>query len=196
MKLRKWMVFGSVGFAILTDQLASAQTSSPANPANRSGASPTVAPVHPRRPVHPAPWQSVVRRPSTRPTISYATALQRYRHESHPRFWWRQHFPIIVFSLGAYYYLDGSYWYPAWGYDPSYNYYDYDGPIYTYGNLLPDQVILNVQRALRDLGYYGGPLSGSLSGATRAAIAAFQRDAGLVVTGVVDGPTVDALGLE
>jgi len=46
------------------------------------------------------------------------------------------------------------------GYDPAYNYYDYDGPVYTYGNLLPDQVILNVQRALKQLGYYAGALTG------------------------------------
>jgi hypothetical protein len=32
--------------------------------------------------------------------------------------------------------------YPALGYDPNYSY-DYDGPIYAYGNL-PDQVIANV----------------------------------------------------
>ena len=51
----------------------------------------------------------------------------------------------VVFVTGGYYFLDASYWYPAWGYDPSNSYYDYDGPIYTYGNLLPDQVIANVQ---------------------------------------------------
>ena len=56
----------------------------------------------------------------------------------------------IVFVNSGYYFLDAGYWYPAWGYDPVNSYYDYDGPIYTYGNLLPDQVIANVQEALQD----------------------------------------------
>ena len=98
-------------------------------------------------------------------------------------------------STGGYYFLDASYWYPAWGYDPSSSYYDYDGPIYTYGNLLPDQVIANVQGALQDAGYYSGAVTGSLSVETRAALVNFQRDQGLIVTGAIDEPTVAALGL-
>src|SRR5437588_13049791 len=85
--------------------------------------------------------------------LSYAEALQRYQHTRHSRDWWDRHFTTIVFVGTGYYYWDGGYWYPAWGYDPGYDYYDYDGPIYTYGNLLPDQVILNIQRALKQLGY-------------------------------------------
>ena len=96
---------------------------------------------------------------------------------------------------GGYYYWDAGYWCPAWGYDPGYESYDYDGPIYTYGNLLPDQVVINVQRALQQLGYYPGSLTGSLNSNTRAAIAAYQQDAGLLVNGIVDAPTVEALGL-
>ena len=75
------------------------------------------------------------------------------------------------------------------------SYYDYDGPIYTYGNLLPDQVIANVQGALQDAGYYFGAVTGSLSVETRAALVNFQRDQGLIVTGAIDEPTVEALGL-
>jgi peptidoglycan hydrolase-like protein with peptidoglycan-binding domain len=100
-----------------------------------------------------------------------------------------------VFVIGGYYYYDAGYWFPAWGYEPRYDYYDYDGPIYTYGNLLPDQVILNVQRALKSIGYYMGPLNGSLGESTRAALTAYQEDAGLEVTGAIDAPTVEALGL-
>ncbi len=102
---------------------------------------------------------------------------------------------MIVLVLGGYYYYDSGYWCPAWGYDPAYQYYDYDGPIYTYGNLLPDQVILNVQRALKELGYYTGSLNGSLGPATRQAIASYQEDAGLEATGAIDAATVEALGL-
>jgi hypothetical protein len=127
--------------------------------------------------------------------FSYSDALRRNRHEWHNRNWWRQHCNTIVFVSGGYYFLDGSYWYPAFGYDPLYNYYDYDGPIYTYGNLLPDQVIANVQVALQDAGYYFGEITGSLSVETRAALANFQRDQGLLITGAIDEPTIESLGL-
>jgi hypothetical protein len=159
--------------------------------------------------VHPSPHsQSVDHAPANRvaqstaakveiaKNVSYAEALRRYQHEGHDRYWWRRHFSTIVFVGTGYYYWDAGYWYPAWGYDPAYNYYDYDGPIYTYGNLLPDQVILNVQRALKQLGYYAGALNGSLGPASREALAYYQRDAGLSVTGAIDAPTVAALGLE
>ncbi len=127
--------------------------------------------------------------------FSYSDALRRNWHGWHNRDWWRQHCNNIVFVTGGYYFLDASYWYPAYGYDPLNNYYDYDGPIYTYSNLLPDQVIANVQAALQDAGYYFGFVTGSLSVETRAALANFQRDQGLIVTGAIDEPTVEALGL-
>lgn len=126
---------------------------------------------------------------------SYAEALRRYRHERHERAWWHRHFTTIVLVGGGYYYWNAGYWCPAWGFDPAYEYYDYDGPIYTYGNLLPDQVILNVQRALQQLRYYAGGFTGSLGSATRAALAAYQEDTGLEITGVIDAETVQALGL-
>src|SRR5438552_6555673 len=126
---------------------------------------------------------------------NYADAMRRYRHERHDYDWWKQHYVIIVLVGGGYYYWDSGYWYPAWGYDPNYESYDYDGPIYTYGNLLPDQVIVNVQRALKDLGYYAGEVNGSLGVAFRETLAYYQRDAGLSVTGAIDAPTVGSLGL-
>jgi hypothetical protein len=128
--------------------------------------------------------------------MSYATALQRCQRERHPHVWWAEHYPVVVFSVGGYYYYDAGYWFPAFGYSPNCEAYDYDGPIYTYGNLLPDQMILNIQRALTDLGYYTGPLSGSLSAATRYAISAYQEDNGLAANGVVDAPLVYSLGLQ
>jgi hypothetical protein len=126
---------------------------------------------------------------------SYGEAMRRYRHERHDHDWWKQHYIIIVLVGGGYYYQDSGYWYPAWGYDPNYESYDYDGPIFTYGNLLPDQVIINVQHALKELGYYAGDVTGSLGASTRQALSAYQKDYGLDVTGVVDEPTVRALGL-
>ncbi len=128
--------------------------------------------------------------------ISYADACGRHRNEWHDRNWWHAHCDTIVFISSGYYFLDGSYWYPALGYDPLNSYYDYDGPIYTYSNLLPDEVIANVQAALQEAGYYFGPITGSLDPETRAALANFQRDYGLEITGAIDEPTVEALGLE
>jgi hypothetical protein len=126
---------------------------------------------------------------------SFSDAFHRHWHEWHDRNWWHDHCDTIVFVNTAYYFLDGSYWYPAWGYDPLNSYYDYDGPIYTYGNLLPDEVIANVQLALQDAGYYFGQITGSLNFETRAALANFQRDYGLPITGAIDEPTVETLGL-
>jgi hypothetical protein len=128
------------------------------------------------------------------PRANDRQAVQRDRHQSHDRDWWRQHFPRIVLFGGGYYYWDIGYWYPAWGYDPSYTY-DNDGPIYAYGDLLPDQVISNVQIELQQEGYYAGPINGSLDQTTRAAIATYQRDRGLNISGTVDETTVEALGL-
>ncbi len=126
---------------------------------------------------------------------SYAEAMRRYRHERHDHDWWKQHYIVIVLVGGGYYYRDSGYWCPAWGYNPDYERYDYDGPIYTYGNLLPDQVIINVQNALKELGYYTGDVNGSLGVNTRRALTAYQQDYGLDATGAVDEATVRALGL-
>jgi hypothetical protein len=126
---------------------------------------------------------------------SYFEALKRFPREPRDRNWWRKHCKTIVFIPTGYYYLDANYWYPAFGYDLAYDYSEYNGPIYTYGNLLPDQVIANVQRALQEIGYYVGPITGSLGPATRAAISHFQRDYGLIITGAPDEPTVMSLGL-
>ena len=125
---------------------------------------------------------------------SAVAALRQGRHEWHDRDWWKRHFPTIVFVLGGFYYWDSGYWYPAWGYNPSYSY-DNDGPIYAYGNLLPDQVIANVQAALTQDGYYSGPITGSLDPSTRAALTNYQSDHGLTATATVDEPTVESLGL-
>jgi hypothetical protein len=127
--------------------------------------------------------------------IGFDEAFRRHWHEWHDRNWWHDHCETIVFVNTGYYFLDGSYWYPAYGYDPLQTYYDYDGPVYTYSNLLPDEVIANVQTALQDAGYYFGSITGSLSVDTRAAIANFQRDYGLPITGAIDEATVEALGL-
>src|SRR4029077_2080897 len=115
-------------------------------------------------------------------------AFYNYNRQWHDRGWWRGHHSQIVFVLGGWWYWNAGYWYPAWGYDPS-AYYPYDGPIYGYGNLTPDRVIVNVQAALQEQGYYAGTIDGDLGPQTRGALAAYQADHGLAVTSAVDGPT-------
>jgi len=121
-------------------------------------------------------------------------AFYNYNRQWHDRGWWRNHHSRIIFVLGGWWYWNSGYWYPAWGYDP-YAYYPYDGPIYGYGNLTPDQVVVNVQVALQEQGYYAGATDGDLGPQTRAALAAYQADHGLAVTSAVDKPTLETLGL-
>src|SRR5437667_6079825 len=121
-------------------------------------------------------------------------AFRNYHTQWHDRGWWRSHFDRIVFVNGGWYYWDAGYWFPAWGYD-SYAYYPYDGPIYAYNGLAPDQVIADVQAQLQRNGYYDGPIDGILGPMTRDAIAAFQADNGLEVTSTIDEPTLCTLGI-
>jgi Putative peptidoglycan binding domain len=196
----KQLVLAFIWLGVIAPSL-NAQNASPAgSPAgSQKPKAVRVAPKHVR--INPQSMPNV-QAPAVNPparkqinVISYSDALARSQRARHTRDWWKRHFTTIVFVGGGYYYFDAGYWFPAWGYDPSYESYDYDGPIFTYGNLLPDQVIVNVQRALQNLGYFAGPPTGSLSPATRRAITAFQQDNGLEINGVVDGPTVYALGL-
>lgn len=124
---------------------------------------------------------------------SYA-AFRNYHRAWHDRGWWRSHYDRIIFVSGGWYYWNSGYWYPAWGY-ASGVYYPYDGPIYGYNDLTPDQVVVNVQAQLQRDGYYSGPVDGVLGPMTRQAIATFQADRGLAITSAVDQPTLASLGL-
>jgi Putative peptidoglycan binding domain len=172
-------------------------------PGNGNPAQPSQGPVaqggpnrHPDQNGNQNPNQHHHQKPGNnphKPPITSATPPPP-RHDWHDGDWYRHHCPVIVIVVGNYYYWDAGYWYPAYGYDPT-NYYPSDGPVYAYGNLLPDQVIANVQRQLQVVGYYAGAITGSLDSTTRAAIANYQRDNGLLVTGTVDQSTVESLGL-
>jgi hypothetical protein len=120
--------------------------------------------------------------------------FRNYRSEWHDRDWWRHNHSRIVFVFGGPYYWNSGYWFPAWGYDPG-AYYAYDGPIYAYNNLPPDQVIANVQAALQQQGYYRGEVDGLLGPLTREAVANYQRDHGLYTTSTIDRPTLESLGM-
>ena len=121
-------------------------------------------------------------------------AFRNYHRQWHDRGWWRSHYNRIVFVSGGWWYWNAGYWFPAWGYAGS-AYYPYDGPIYGYNGMQPDQVIVDVQQQLQRDGYYNGPIDGTLGPMTREAIAAFQADNGLSVTSVIDQPTLATLGI-
>jgi putative peptidoglycan binding protein len=131
-------------------------------------------------------------------------AFRDYHHEWHDKNWWEGHcdhthrscpsVPIIL-VYGGWYWWHAGYWYPAWGYDHYNSYYLYDGPIYAYDGLAPDQVVANVQAALQALGYYDGPIDGLLGAATREAIANYQHDHGLSITSAIDELTLADLGM-
>lgn len=116
------------------------------------------------------------------------------RHH-HDHDWWRHNCDAIVFVGGGFWGWYDGWWYPAWGYDPYYSYYDYNGPIYGYDGLQPDEIIADIQAALQELGYYPYAVDGVLGPQTETAIAHYQRDYGLSVTGAIDPPTVRSLGL-
>src|SRR5438876_7811825 len=122
------------------------------------------------------------------------TVFRNYSSQWHERNWWRNHYNRVVFVYGGWYAWNAGYWIPAWGYDSN-AYYAYDGPIYAYNNLPPDQVIANVQAALQQQGYYQGEVDGLLGPLTRAAVANFQRDHGLYITSAIDRPTLSSLGM-
>jgi hypothetical protein len=121
-------------------------------------------------------------------------AFRNYSPAWHDRGWWRSRYNRVVFAYGGWYYWNSGWWYPAWGYVPN-SYYAYDGPIYAYDSLPPDQVVANVQAALQAQGYYQGEVDGLLGPLTREAIASYQRDHGLYTTAAIDQPTLESLGM-
>jgi hypothetical protein len=135
-------------------------------------------------------WQN-----NTSGNFTFEQARRRHHRDRHDRSWWRSRYNRISLFGGGYYYWDNNYWYPAYGYDPYYSTYTYDEPIYGYNNLEPGQVIANVQTALQEQGYYDDEVDGLIGPNTRAALSNFQRDHGLPVTASIDGPTLQALGL-
>jgi hypothetical protein len=122
--------------------------------------------------------------------------FRSYQPAWHDAGWYRSNFGRVELIGGGYYYFNNGYWYPAWGYDPSAQYYAYDAPIYVGRSAEPpDRVIADVQAILQQEGYYTGEVDGLLGPLTREALAAYQRDNGLYTTAVIDEPTLSSLGL-
>jgi hypothetical protein len=124
-----------------------------------------------------------------------------YRPVWQTRGWWVNHYDTIVFVSGGWYAWEAGYWIPAWGYDAEAVYY-YDGPIACGCTAVeaapppdPCQIVANVQSVLQQQGYYQGDIDGVLSLDTQTALSAYQQAQGLEVTGAVDQPTLESLGL-
>lgn len=118
-------------------------------------------------------------------------------------FWWGlypwDYYPD--YNYGDYPY-DNSYGYPydssAYPYDgaeysPSqpYSYYNGYAPSGEYSNT----VVSALQSKLANLGYYHGAIDGNLGDESEAALARYQQDQDLSVTGTVTSATLQALGL-
>jgi putative peptidoglycan binding protein len=123
-------------------------------------------------------------------------AFRSYHSEWHDEGWYHSHYPQVTLIGGGYYFFNNGYWFPAWGYSPSAQYYAYDGPIYVGQHAEPpDKVIADVQAVLQQMGYYKGEVDGLLGPMTREALAGYQADQGLTQTAAIDEPTLDALGM-
>jgi hypothetical protein len=122
--------------------------------------------------------------------------FRSYHPEWHDQGWYRSHYNRVELIGGGYYFWNNGYWYPAWGYSPSAQYYAYDGPIYVGQHAEPpDKVIADVQAVLQQMGYYTGEVDGLLGPLTREALTAYQSDQGLTTTAAIDEPTLDSLGM-
>jgi Putative peptidoglycan binding domain len=122
--------------------------------------------------------------------------FRSYRPEWHDQGWYQSHYNRVELIGGGYYFWNNGYWYPAWGYSPSAQYYAYDGPIYVGQRAEPpDKVIADVQAVLQEMGYYRGEVDGLLGPMTREALSAYQADNGLTTTAAIDQPTLDSLGM-
>ena len=122
--------------------------------------------------------------------------FRSYHPEWHDQGWYHSHYQRVELIAGGYYFFNAGYWFPAWGYSPSAQYYAYDAPIYVGQRAVPpDQVIADVQALLQQMGYYTGDVDGLLGPLTREALTAYQTDQGLTATAVIDQPTLDSLDL-
>jgi hypothetical protein len=129
-------------------------------------------------------------------------------------FWWglypSDYYPYYGYDSYPY---DDSGYYP-YNYSGSYPYdYNYSGNPYDYYNYSPysddDQpgysdsgqsaenaTVSAVQSELAKLGYYNGAIDGTLGDQTEAALARYQEDRNLSVTGTVDAATLHSLGIK
>ena len=122
-------------------------------------------------------------------------------------FWWGLYpWDYYPYYANGYYPYDYSGYYP---YDSDYSsgnpyeYYNYspysdnDQPGYSdSGQSAANATVSAVQSELAKLGYYNGAIDGSLGDQIEAAIARYQEDRDLSVTGTVDAATLQSLGIK
>src|SRR5437764_4146431 len=126
--------------------------------------------------------------------------------------WWHGH--RCHFFNGAWFIFDFGFdpWWPYWYYPSdyyAYGYgypyqYDYDQGYYdsgtnydqnSYADQSGDSNVAAVQQVLAQQGYYRGQIDGEFGPETRAALAEYQSNHGLRVTGTLTPDTLQALGL-
>ena len=122
--------------------------------------------------------------------------FDRNHRRWHNRDWWRRNYTRFTLFGGGYYYWNSGYWYPAYGYHPSYSTYSYDAPLYGYNGLPPGQVISLVQTQLQQRGYYNAAVDGTFGPRTEQALLNYQADHGLPMTGEIDEETLSSLGYQ
>lgn len=124
----------------------------------------------------------------------------KHHHHDHDRSWYTSR-PRSSFSLsfgtgyagrGYYYGPPGA---PYYYQQPGVTYYRtresyYGNPVY-HG----DSVDYAVQRALARRGYYYGPIDGDIGPGSRNAIARYQRDRGLRITGSINSSLLRSLDI-
>lgn len=126
---------------------------------------------------------------------------RRHAHFEHNRF--------FVFIDGFWCGLDPGFF--PWDYYPyyAYDYYPYDyypgyyadvDPNYYNDNVyssepMRDPTVSAVQTQLTQLGYYGGPIDGIFGPTTRDAVAKYQIDKKIEVTGSLSAQTLESFGL-
>lgn len=191
---------------------------------SRVGSTDTAARRQPNR-VGSTTERNRVSNPRTSTAASRQSFVRNHASERHDANNWHRdwdkhhvhfdHNRVFVFGDGFWWGLDPGY-YPG-DYDPDYDYGDYPynsyyGNPYDYYNYSPynddDQsgysdsgqsganaTVSAAQGELAKLGYYNGAIDGTLGDETEAAIARYQQDRDLSVTGTVDAATLQSLGI-
>ena len=101
-------------------------------------------------------------------------------------------YPYDNYSSYPYDYYSG---YPYSDYDSYPSYYDNQSSYAGSQQSVANATVSAVQSELAKLGYYNGGIDGLLGDETEAALARYQQDKDISVTGTVDAPTVRSLGI-
>lgn len=119
----------------------------------------------------------------------------RRRYYSHPRSRFGLSFGTGYRGRGYYYGPPGvPYYYQA----PGVIFYSSRASVpsrYLGRDVRSDSVDVAVQSALKRRGYYRGPIDGDIGPGSRSAIARYQRDRGLAVTGSINSSLLRSLGI-